>query len=269
MAKKKRLIIPVFIPFGGCPHKCVFCDQRGITGQSGMPTTEEVSAKITEYLVTWKGSGRREVAFYGGSFTGLPAGVQQEYLGAAKAFVDAGKIDGLRISTRPDYIDADVIERLPGFKVEVVELGVQSLDNEVLALSGRGHGVKSVEAAVGLLKEAGIEVGLQLMPGLPGDSEERILETARAAAALAPAFVRIYPTLVLRDTALAELYDAGRYAAWSLTDMVELLRKVSRVFEKAGIKIIRMGLHSSKELEHSLIDGPYHPDLRGLVAKAG
>ncbi|VAV83246.1 Oxygen-independent coproporphyrinogen III oxidase [hydrothermal vent metagenome] len=269
MGKKKQLIIPVFIPFGGCPHKCVFCDQRGITGQSGMPSSEDVSLKIREYLSTWKGIGRREVAFYGGSFTGLTTTEQEEYLGAAKVFVDAGDIDGLRISTRPDYIDAEVVERLLRFKVEVVELGVQSLDNEVLALSGRGHDVESVEAAVGFLKEACIEVGIQLMPGLPGDTVERVIETARATVALAPAFVRIYPTLVIKDTALAELYDAGRYEAWNLTDMVELLKKVNRIFEQAGIKIIRMGLHSSKELEQSLIDGPYHPDLRGLVAKAG
>ncbi len=269
MAKKKQLIIPVFIPFGGCPHKCVFCDQRGITGQSGMPGLEDVSSRIREYLSTWKGAGRREVAFYGGSFTGLPSAAQEEYLGAAKVFVDAGDIDGLRISTRPDYIDAEIIERLLRFKVEVVELGAQSLNNEVLALSGRGHDAESVEAAVGLLKEAGIEVGIQLMPGLPGDTAGRVIETTRAAVALAPAFVRIYPTLVIKDTALAELYDAGRYAPWSLADMVELLKEVNRIFEQAGIKIIRMGLHSSKELEQSLIDGPYHPDLRGLVAEAG
>jgi len=269
MAKKKQLIIPVFIPFGGCPHRCVFCNQRDITGQSEMPTIKEVSGKITEYLSTWKGTGRREVAFYGGSFTGLPVNIQEEYLAAAKVFVDAGSIDALRISTRPDYIDAEVIRRLLCFRVETVELGVQSLNDEVLLLSARGHDRSSVELAVGLIKDAGISLGIQLMPGLPGDSSERFMQTVDSTVALAPEFVRIYPTLVIKDTELAGLHAAGRYIAWDLPDMVELLKKAVAVFESASIKIIRMGLHGSEELRQSLIDGPYHPDLRGLIAEAG
>ncbi len=269
MAKKKQLIIPVFIPFGGCPHKCVFCNQRDITGQSNMPTAQEVSGKVIEYLSSWKGTGHREVAFYGGSFTGLPVNIQEEYLAAAKVFVDDGRINALRISTRPDYIDAEVIKRLLRFRVETVELGVQSLDDEVLALSGRGHDRSAVELATGLIKEAGIALGIQLMPGLPGDSTERFMQTILGSVALAPEFVRIYPTLVIKDTELAGLHAAGRYTPWELADMVELLKKAVAVFDSAGIKIIRMGLHGSAELEQSLIDGPYHPDLRGLVAEAG
>ncbi len=267
MAKKKQLIIPVFIPYGGCPHKCVFCNQRDITGQSDMPTVQEVSGKVTEYLSSWKGTGRREVAFYGGSFTGLPVDIQEEYLAVAKAFVDDGRIDALRISTRPDYIGVEVIRRLLRFRVETVELGVQSLDDEVLKLSGRGHDRSAVELAAGLIKEAGIALGIQLMPGLPGDSAERFMQTIHSTVALAPDFVRIYPTLVIKDTELAVLHVAGRYKAWELPVMVELLKKAVAVLDNAGIKIIRMGLHGSEELRYSLIDGPYHPDLRGLICE--
>lgn len=268
MAKKKQLIIPIFIPFGGCPHKCVFCNQADITGESGMPAFGDVARKIEEYLATWKGTGTREVAFYGGSFTGLPEKVQEDYLGAAKVFIDDGSIDALRISTRPDYIDGVVIERLKRFRVDTVELGVQSLDDEVLRLSGRGHDARSVKAAMGLLREAGIKVGIQLMPGLPGDTEQTVLETVRGTVKFMPDFVRLYPTLVIRGTELERLYVEGSYKAWELTEMVELLKKITRLFDDAGIRIIRMGLHSSKELEEALVDGPYHPDLRGLVAKA-
>jgi histone acetyltransferase (RNA polymerase elongator complex component) len=269
MAKKKQLIIPIFIPYGGCPHQCVFCDQNKITGQEGIPSIGDVRLKIEKYLATWKGLGRREVAFYGGSFTGLPANVQEDYLRVAKGFVDDGTIDALRISTRPDYIDDEAIERLLRFRVEVVELGVQSLDDEVLKLSGRGHDAQSVEVAVALLKKAGIKVGIQLMPGLPGDTGQTVLESARIAALLAPEFVRIYPTLVIKGTELERLHVEGSYKAWKLGDMVELLKRVKEVFDDTGIPIIRMGLHSSKELEENLVDGPYHRDIRGLVASAG
>jgi histone acetyltransferase (RNA polymerase elongator complex component) len=267
MARKKQLIIPVFIPFGGCPHKCVFCNQAGITGESSLPSSGEVKATIYKYLSTWqgKGGGRREVAFYGGSFTGLPMALQKSYLESAYEFVINKRVDSLRLSTRPDYISGDKLAFLSDYGVETVELGVQSMSDEVLKLSGRGHGVSSTVRAVGLIKGEGFKVGLQIMPGLPGDTFASILYTARRVAELGPDFVRIYPTLVIRNTPLQRMYLDGEYTPWGLEDMVDVCREVSKLFKAAGIQVVRMGLQPTDELERSLVAGPFHPSFRQLV----
>ncbi len=265
MAKKKRLIIPIFIPFGGCPHKCVFCDQAGITGSSRMPSIEDVEATVESYLSTWRGDGPREIAFYGGSFTGLDKDMQRAYLEAGRYFVEAGMVDSLRLSTRPDYITAEKVEFLKRYHVRTIELGVQSSSDEVLRLSGRGHSFNDTTRVVGLLKDGGVVVGLQLMPGLPGDTRETILKTSRDAAGLKPDFVRLYPALVMKNTPLHEMYKRGEYRPWALDDMVELLGEVMEVFDKASVKVIRVGLQPTAELEESIVAGPYHPAIRDLV----
>lgn len=264
----KRLIIPIFIPFGGCPHKCVFCDQEGISAAKRMPTPQEVSGTIELYLSTWKGNGIREAAFYGGSFTGLPESVQKEYLDAAAPYLKDGRLDALRLSTRPDYINSRICDFLKERGVATVELGVQSMDEHVLHLSGRGHGPDAAVQAVRVLKEAGLKVGLQFMPGLPGDTRETVIETTKRVIALAPDFVRVYPSIVLKDTALHRMYLSGRYTPWPLDEMVSVCVEVKRELDLAGIPVIRMGLQPTKELESSIAAGPYHPSFRQLVAAA-
>lgn len=230
-----------------------------------MPDTTEVEGMINLYLNTWKGSGRKEIAFYGGSFTGLDRDIQKNYLDTACRFVAAGSIDSIRVSTRPDYITDGALALLKGYKVETVELGVQSMNGEVLRLSGRGHTAIDTITAVALLKRYNFKIGLQFMPGLPGDTKETILSTSNKIIELQPDFVRIYPTLVVRDTPLEEMYQRGLYTPWSLADMVEICKKLVCLFNAKGIPIIRLGLHASESLGKAIVAGPYHPSLRGLV----
>lgn len=265
MARKKQLIIPIFIPQYGCPHQCVFCNQSNITGRREKPDMSEVADTINLYLSTWKGSGRKEVAFYGGSFTGLERCVQETFLNTAYKFVAAGSINSIRVSTRPDYITDEILTLLKRYKAETVELGVQSMDDEVLRLSGRGHTAIDTIAAVALLKRYNIKVGLQFMPGLPGDTEETILSTADKIIGLQPDFVRIYPTVVVRDTPLADMYQKGLYNPWPLSDMVKICKRLVCLFNAQGIPIIRLGLHAAESLEKAIVAGPYHQSFRDLI----
>lgn len=264
----RRLIIPIFIPFGGCAHQCVFCDQKGITGSSAMPSLDEVRATIETYLSTWKGKGPREAAFYGGSFTGLAVETQAGYLKAAGDFLRSGRLSSLRLSTRPDYIDAEIAGFLKSHGVATVELGVQSMVDEVLRLSGRGHTARHTAEAVRALRDEGMEVGLQLMPGLPGDTRDTVMRTVRETIALCPGFVRVYPTVVLEGTPLHRMYLAGDYRPWGLGEMVEVCADAKRLLDAAGVPIVRMGLQQTVELSRSLVAGPFHPSFRQLVDAA-
>lgn len=264
----RRLIIPIFIPFGGCPHQCVFCDQKGITGSSALPGLDDVKATIETYLSTWKGKGEKEAAFYGGSFTGLPVDVQKGYLEAAGAFVTSGRLDSLRLSTRPDYIDEKIIALVKEYFVATIELGVQSMVDEVLKASGRGHTARQTSEAVCLLKASGIKIGLQFMPGLPGDTRDTVIRTVNEIIKLAPDFVRVYPSIVLKDTPLHKMYLAGEYRPWELEEMVEVCFEAKRLLDNAGIPIIRMGLQTTDELMESIVAGPFHPSFRQLVEAA-
>lgn len=263
--KERHLIIPVFLPFGGCPHLCVFCNQTSITGIADLPSIDEVTRTIEAHLSTWQAKGRSEIAFYGGSFTGLARETQEQYLECAFRFVEQGRVDGLRISTRPDTVERAGVELLKRYGVETVELGAQSFDPDVLALSGRGHGVDDTRRAVKVLKESGVKVGLQLMPGLPGDTVETILRTGMSAVALMPDFVRIYPTLVIRGTPLHDMFERGEYAPWTLEAMVSVCCDLMEIFKDAGVRVIRVGLQPTEELTQSLVAGPFHPSFRELV----
>jgi len=219
--------------------------------------------------VTWKGAGPREVAFYGGSFTGLDAPLQERLLGAVYPFIAAGEIDAVRVSTRPDMISRDGVELLKEYSVKTVELGVQSMDDGVLRQSGRGHSANDTVRAVGVLEQAGMATGLQMMPGLPGDRSETILATAGEMVRLGPAFVRIYPTLVVRGTPLETMYGRGDYRPWSLEAMRLVCVKVMSIFKEADIPVIRVGLQPTAELEASIVAGPYHPAFRQLLDASG
>lgn len=266
---QKPFIIPVFISHAGCPHRCVFCSQEDITCQGGGPyPSEAVRARIEAFL-KFKGAGRGEVqiSFYGGNFLGLEPAEIRRLLGEADRFVQSGAVDGIRFSTRPDTITPDRLDLLREFPVATVELGVQSMDDGVLANARRGHTAADTRTAVPELKSRGISVGLQMMVGLPGDTPEKTCETARAMAALAPDFVRIYPTLVLKNSLLAAWYRQGRYRALSLDDAVSIVARLHLFFVRKQIPVIRMGLQASPSLDDSdtVVAGPYHPAFGHLV----
>ncbi len=199
----RESIIPVFVPHLGCPHACVFCNQRRISGRERPATAEDVICAVEKAAALPCPGAKRQLAFYGGSFTAIPAAEQTALLSAAKDALDRGEIDAIRLSTRPDAIDEAVLKRLKDYGVETIELGAQSMNDEVLLLSGRGHRAEDVEKASRQIRAAGFRLILQMMTGLPGDSDERSLETARRIAALKPDGVRIYPTVIVRDTPIS------------------------------------------------------------------
>lgn len=258
-------ILPVFVPHQGCPHACVFCDQRHITGEKSVVSSDTVRKSIQEAALPRNGA-KRQLAFYGGSFTAIPLDRQNELLSAAKDAIDRGLIDSIRLSTRPDAIDSAVLDRLRFYGVDTVELGAQSMDEEVLRLSGRGHTAEDLERAARLVKEGGFELILQMMTGLPGDTPERSVETARKLIRLRPDGVRIYPTVILKDTALYELWKRGEYREHTVEDAVSLCAVLVPLFEEAGIPVIRLGLNPTEELSGGeAAGGAYHPALGELV----
>lgn len=263
----KHYIIPVFIPHLGCVHQCVFCNQKKITGFETPVTATQVSAIISERLQNITQQRRIEVAFYGGSFTALPESTQNKLLAPAAKALQAGYIHAIRVSTRPDCIERDTVRNLIRQGVSIVELGVQSLDNAVLDKAKRGHDSQSVIKAVNLLKEFGMRCGLQLMPGLPGEDWISLIKTAGLAISLQPDFVRIYPTIVIEDTVLANLFRQGSYQPLSLEQAVVRSAYMKLVFEQEGIAVIRTGLQASTELDSktNVLAGPYHPAFGEMV----
>ena len=263
----RECVIPVFVPHLGCPNDCVFCNQRRISGSLSPATARDVQAAIEKAAaVAPPQGGGLQLAFYGGSFTAIPAAQQEELLGAAQPYLEAGAIDSLRLSTRPDAIDGEVLARLRRYGVETVELGAQSMSDRVLELSGRGHTARDVAEASGMVKAAGFKLILQMMTGLPGSDEESDVETARRIAALRPDGVRVYPTVIVRDTALYDLWRAGKYREHSVEDAVRACARILPVFETAGIPVIRLGLNPTEELSGGdAAGGAYHPALGELV----
>ena len=262
----RACILPVFVPHLGCPHACVFCNQRRISGASTPATAETVKQIIEQAAAFLPKGGKRQLAFYGGSFTAIPAEEQEALLSAAKEDLDRGEIDAIRLSTRPDAIDAVVLDRLRTYGVETVELGAQSMDDRVLRLSERGHTAADVEKAAELVKSAGFRLILQMMTGLPGATDETDTETARRLIALGPDGVRIYPTVIVRDTALYDMWQAGSYREHTVEDAVRVCAKIVPLFEAAGIPVIRLGLNPTEELSGgAAAGGAYHPALGELV----
>lgn len=254
-----------FVPHAGCPHRCSFCDQRTISGNLQCVTPQQVGEQCAQALDHWRDTSRSgEIAFFGGSFTAIPREQMVSLLEAAAPFVDGETITGIRCSTRPDCISPDILALLCSYQVTAVELGVQSLDDRVLLKNGRGHTARDVQDASALIREFGLELGHQMMPGLPGESPEGAMETARGLALMKPRTMRIYPTLVLKGTQLARWYAQGQYEPMSLEDTVELGAGLLGFFEGQGIRVIRLGLHASGEVEENLLAGPYHPALREL-----
>jgi histone acetyltransferase (RNA polymerase elongator complex component) len=263
------LIIPIFLPNAGCRGRCLFCNQK--TAAEGLPAPSSIQRAIETSLVRLpidRQEREKQVAFYGGSFTALKKEEQVCYLKAVQPFFTSSLIHSIRISTRPDALDKETLQMLKEHGVKTVELGTQSMIDEVLLLSNRGHSAKDTISAVSRLKEWGFETGLQLMIGLPGDSFVRFLQTLDRVIELRPDFVRIHPTLVLRGAPLETLWKAGEYTPLSLEETIEWLKKGLLKLERVSIPVARIGLQPTKELEKDLLAGPFHPALHQLVDSA-
>ena len=259
--------IPFFVPHKGCPNDCVFCNQKKITGVSENENFEETERIIEEHLSTMERPYYAEIAFFGGSFTGIEPDLQKRYLEIAKKYVDLGKVDGIRLSTRPDYISTEILEMLKSCGVTAIELGAQSMDDEVLAKNRRGHTAETTRKATTLLKEYGFETGLQMMTGMYGSDVDKDIFTGMEIAGLMPDTVRIYPTVVLGETALEKLYLSGEYLPPRLEESVEVCAKLHRIFDEKGIRIIRIGLQSTDTIceKGNIVAGAYHCAFGELV----
>ena len=273
MSERTR-IYPIFLPHQGCPFQCIYCNQHAVTSASA-GTQHSISGLLAwfhERLQRLAEDSRRagspgEIAFYGGTFTALPSEIMQELLEGASLLVREGLFTGIRFSTRPDCVTPLGCSLLCRYPVKTVELGVQSLSDDVLRTSGRGYSCRTVETAAALVRSHGWSLGIQMMPGLPGDTRERFLESMRRVIALRPDLARIYPTVVLSDTPLAELYRRGGYQPLSLEEALSWCVPAYDALLRAGIPVARMGLHADPELQKPgvILAGPYHPSFGYLV----
>ena len=259
----KHANVALFIPFNGCPHRCSFCDQKSITGKTYQPTADDVKRTLETALNSLKeNSIHSEIAFFGGSFTAIDREYMLSLLDATVPYIDRFK--GIRISTRPDCIDNEVLSLLQQYHVTSVELGAQSMSNTVLSMNDRGHTADDVRRACALIKAHGMELGLQMMTGLYQSTSALDVDTAQQFIALRPDTVRIYPTIVMRGTRLGEWYEAGLYQPQSLDEAVALVSRLLVMFEEANIRVIRVGLHDSESLKENRLAGPYHPAFKEL-----
>ena len=269
ISTRRPFIIPIFLPHAGCPHQCVFCNQTSITGaQRDSVSPEKVERQIHEFL-KYKGNDRRPVqaAFYGGNFLGLEKEYIKRLLDVSAKFVKNKEIDAIRFSTRPDTIDHDRIEIIKNYPITAVEIGVQSMDDGVLAMVKRGHSASDTQKAVALLQDRHYQIGLQMMVGLPEEDEAGSLSTAYRIGELEPDFVRIYPTIVLKNSLLARWYENGTYRPWSLERSIAHVKTLYLFFKKKNIPVIRMGLQASGDLDSgaAVLAGPYHPAFGHMV----
>jgi histone acetyltransferase (RNA polymerase elongator complex component) len=256
------------VPHEGCPHNCVFCNQNSITGYQEKVTAQTVHTTVEEYFKTInRENSVVEISFFGGTFTAIPVEKQIELLLAAKHYKDLGLIHFIRLSTRPDYIDDDILTRLKSYSVDIIELGLQSMDNDVLKLSGRGHSDTDTINASIKIKEYGFTLGHQIMLGLPGDSFHKDIETVNASISLKPDLCRIYPALVLKDTPMELMYNRGSYKPYSLLEAIEIAKVLYCIYMYHGVNIIRVGLQATDNITEGrdIVTGPYHPAFRELV----
>ena len=266
------IIIPFFIAYEGCPNRCIFCNVHKIAGSCGERITESIFRETVLKSLgnTKRKRGHVQIAYYGSNFTGMEKDYQAELLGFASPFIASGQVHDVRISTRPDNIDNQRLDLLKRFSVTTVEIGAQSLVDEVLNLSNRGHSSSDVRNAIEMLKNHGFKTGMHLMAGLPGDSREGFEYTIHETIALKPDMVRIHPTLVFQDTGLAEIFFKGYYTPLALSEAIDLCKYALRKFEEANIPVIRLGLQTNREMEQmgTIVAGPYHPAFRSLVEES-
>lgn len=256
--------IPIFIPHVGCRNDCVFCNQKSITGETQSPTFEKTDEIIRENLATLPGNDHT-IAFFGGSFTGIGEELMEGYLKVAGKYVKSGQVRGIRLSTRPDYITEEILNILDCYGVTNIELGAQSLDDEVLKAANRGHGVEDVEKASEMILKRGITLGLQMMIGLPCDTREKSVATAKKIVSLGAKETRIYPTVVIKNTRLADMYTLGEYTPMSFDEAIDIAAECYSIFFDGEVKVLRIGLQNSEELKENAIGGFYHDALGEMV----
>ena len=271
----RKYVIPVFVPHLGCPNDCIFCNQKSISGQKKNITKEDAKKTIDEFIEGIKDKqGEKEIAFFGGSFTAIEESKQEELLSLAYEYIKAGKVNSIRISTRPDYIDKTILKRLKKYKVKTIELGVQSANNYILERAGRGHTFEDVQKASKLIRRYWFTLGHQMMVGLPESTKIDEINTAKALIKLKPKMVRIYPVLVIKGTKLEKEYQEGKYKPLSVVQAVETCKELVRMFDNKNIDIIRIGLQNTDEIadpqskESEVVAGPFHPAFRQLVESA-
>lgn len=272
---KKQYIIPIFVPHLGCPNDCIFCNQKSISGQKENMTKEKAKKIIDNYLESIKNEEAEiEIAFYGGSFTAIETKLQEELLETAYEYIKNGKVEAIRISTRPDCIDKEILKRLKKYKVKTIELGVQSANDYILKRTNRGHTFADVKKASRMIRWNGFKLGHQMMVGLPESTRIDEINTAKALIKLKPKMVRIYPVLVVKNTKLEKEYQEGKYEPVPLVQAVEICKELVRMFDDKNIEIIRVGLQSTDEIaepgseKSEVVAGPYHPAFRQLVESA-
>ena len=264
----KHYTIPIFIPELACPFQCVFCNQVKISGHQNIPDKKEIIDTINDHLRSFKNVDKVvEVGFFGGSFTGIPVVEQRNYLKISKLYIQYSMIQGIRLSTRPDYINDEILEMLASNNVTTIELGAQSFHDEVLKKTRRGHTAAQIEKASAAIINKGFKLGLQMMIGLPGDTLEKSIYTAKKIIEAGAHCTRIYPALVIKDTLMHKWYNQGRYKSLSLEQAVDWTTNILPLFEKANVNVIRVGLHPSEGLlsGEELIAGPFHPSFKELV----
>jgi len=267
----KHYTIPIFTPELACPFQCVFCNQEKISGHQSIPTENEIIQIIEDHLATFKAVDRIvEVGFFGGSFTGTPINQQQMYLKIVAPYISSGKIQGIRLSTRPDYINDEILTMLKAYNVTTIELGAQSFDDEVLKQTRRGHTAQQIETASEAIINFGFNLGLQMMVGLPSDTIEKAIYTAQKIIRAGADCTRIYPAVVVKDTLMHSWYNNGKYNPLSLDEAVDWTKQILPLFEQSGVNVIRVGLHPSEGLVigKDLIAGPLHPSFKELVLTA-
>ncbi len=251
------------MPHLGCPCSCSFCNQKRITGQINPPSINDIISAVETSVKYNPNTKNTELAFFGGSFTAIDKKYRLELLSVGKELVERYSLKGIRISTRPDCINKDILKELKEHKVSAIELGAQSMNDEVLLKNSRGHDSNSVVKASQLIKNEGFELGLQIMTGLYGSNEETDIKTALEVVKLRPNTLRVYPTLVFKGTQLCDLYESGEYKPQTLNEAVRLCAYIAKICENENIKIIRMGLHDSQETAGA-VAGPYHPSFSEL-----
>lgn len=265
---KKHFNIPIFIPEAACPFQCLYCNQSKISGQLQIPDQNEIIKTIEDYLSTMPTEDVDiQLAYFGGNFTGLDIEEQETFLQIVQPYIERGKISGIRLSTRPDYISNEILDMLKKYHVKAIELGAQSMDEKVLKLSQRGHTAFDTKNASRMIKDYEFELGLQMMIGLPGDTFEKSIYTAKRIVELGASNTRIYPTLVIKDTDLEKMYQEGEYKPLDLGEAISWSKELVKVFEHGNVNILKLGLHPSEGLlsgEH-LIARPFHRSFRELV----
>lgn len=262
----KHANVAIFVPHIGCPRQCSFCNQHTITGGATAPTPQDVADICKSAAENLRErTADAQIAFFGGSFTAVARDYMLSLLKPAHEAVKQFGFTGIRCSTRPDAIDREILELLAAHSVTAIELGAQSMSDEVLAMNRRGHTAAQTEQAAALINACGFELGLQMMTGLYGDTDETALQTAEKIIALRPKTARIYPTVVLPHTMLAELYERGEYRPQTPNEAVDLCAQLLPKFEEAGVRVIRVGLHAEEDVEKNRLAGPYHPAFRELV----